>query len=160
MTTRLLTLLLIVASVGAGLMGGLFFIFSNTIMSAFDRLPAGGGVPAMQRINEVILNPVFFLFFFGTAVLSLALLVASLAHLERPGAWLACAGALLYLLGCMGVTMVFNVPLNNKLAAVPATATDLVAQWQAYRVPWTLWNHVRTIACALAAAAFAITPLL
>jgi uncharacterized membrane protein len=160
MTTRLLTLLLIVASVGAGLMGGLFFIFSNTIMSAFDRLPAGGGVPAMQRINEVILNPVFFLFFFGTAVLSLVLLVASLVHLERPGAWLACAGALLYLLGCMGVTMVFNVPLNNKLAALPATATDLVAQWQAYRVPWTLWNHVRTVACALAAAAFAITPLL
>jgi uncharacterized membrane protein len=160
MTTRLLTLLLIVASVGAGLMCGLFFIFSNTIMSAFDRLPAGGGVPAMQRINEVILNPVFFLFFFGTAVLSLVLLVASLVHLERPGAWLACAGALLYLLGCMGVTMAFNVPLNNKLAAVPATATDLVAQWQAYRMPWTLWNHVRTIACALAAAAFGITPLL
>lgn len=160
MTTRLLTFLLIVASVGAGLMGGLFFIFSNTIMTAFDRLPAGGGVPAMQRINEVILNPVFFLFFFGTAVLCLVLLVSYLGQLEKPAAWLACTGALLYLLGCIGVTMVCNVPLNNKLAALPATATDLVAQWQAYRGPWTLWNHVRTITCALAAAAFAITPLL
>jgi uncharacterized membrane protein len=160
MTTRLLTLLLIVASVGAGLMGGLFFIFSNTIMTAFDRLPAGGGVPAMQRINEVILNPVFFLFFFGTAVLCLVLLVSYVGQLEKPAAWFACAGALLYLLGCIGVTMVCNVPLNNELAALPANATDLVAQWQAYRGPWTLWNHVRTISCALAAAAFAITPLL
>jgi uncharacterized membrane protein len=160
MTTRLLTALLIIASVGAGLMGGLFFVFSNTIINAFDRLPGGGGVPAMQRINDVILNPVFFLVFFGTAVLCLVLLVFYVSHLDRPGAWLACAAALLYLLGSIGVTMVCNVPLNNKLAAIPATATDLLAQWQAYRVPWTQWNHVRTIACTLAAAAFAITPLL
>lgn len=160
MTTRLLTLLLIVASVGAGLMGGLFFIFSNTIMSAFDHLPAGGGVPAMQRINEVILNPLFFLVFFGTAVLCLVLLVFYLSHLDQPGAWLACVGAVVYLLGAIGVTMVCSVPLNNKLAALPATSSDLLTQWQAYRVPWTQWNHVRTIACTLAAAAFAITPLL
>jgi len=160
MTTRLLTVLLIVASVGAGLMGGLFFVFSNVIMTAFDRLPSGGGVPAMQRINEVILNPVFFLVFFGTAVLCLLFLVFYLTHLDKPGAWVACAGALIYLLGSIVVTMVCNVPLNNKLAAVPATASDLVSQWQAYRVPWTQWNHLRTIACALAATAFAITPLL
>jgi uncharacterized membrane protein len=160
MTARLLTTLLIVASIGSGLAGGLFFIFSNTIMSAFDRLPGGGGVPAMQRINEVILNPVFFLVFFGTAALCLVLLVFYLGHLDKPGAWVACAGALIYLLGSIVVTMVWNVPLNNKLMAIPATATDLVAQWQAYRVPWTQWNHVRTIACTLAAAAFAITPLL
>ena len=87
-------------------------------------------------------------------------LVFYLGHLGKPGAWLACVGAALYLVGCIGVTMVCNVPLNNELAAVSATATDLVAHWQAYRVPWTLWNHVRTITCALAAAAFAITPLL
>jgi uncharacterized membrane protein len=162
MTTRLLTTLLIVASIGSGLAGGLFFIFSNTLMNAFDRLPGGGGVPAMQRINEVILNPVFFLVLFGTAALSVLLLVFYLGHLSQPGAWLACAGASIYLLGSIVVTMVCNVPLNNKLMAVPATATatDLVAQWQAYRVPWTQWNHVRTIACTLAAAAFAITPLL
>jgi uncharacterized membrane protein len=160
MTTRLLTILLIVASVGAGLMGGLFFVFSNTIIAAFDRLPAGGGVPAMQRINDVILNPVFFLVFFGTALLCLVLLVFYATHLSKPGAWIACVGALLYLLGCIGVTMVCNVPLNNELAAIPLTATDLAAQWQAYRVPWNNWNHVRTLTCALAAAAFAITPLL
>lgn len=160
MTSPLLTVLLIAASIGSGLMGGLFFIFSNTIMSAFDRLPGGGGVPAMQRINDVILNPVFLAVFFGAAVVCLVLLVFYLSHLDQRGAWLACVGAVVYLIGAIAVTMVCNVPLNNKLAAVPATAGDLLAQWQAYRVPWTQWNHVRTIACTLAAVAFAITPLL
>jgi uncharacterized membrane protein len=43
---------------------------------------------------------------------------------------------------------------------VPATAPDLVAHWQAFRVPWTQWNHIRTIACLLSAAAFAISAAL
>ena len=150
----------IVAAVGAGAIGGLFFIFSNTIMNAFDRLSAANAVAAMQRINEVILNPSFFLAFFGTALMSIALLIACLPKLGQPGALLACLGALLYLLGSIGVTMVFSVPLNNQLAALPAFGADLAAQWQAYRVPWTGWNHVRAIASLLAATAFAISPLL
>lgn len=157
MANQLLTVLLIAASVGSGLVGGLFFIFSNTIMSAFDRLPNGGGVPAMQRINEVILNPLFFCAFFGTGLVSLVLLVFYVAHLAQPSALLACIAAAIYLLGSIGVTMVCNVPLNNKLAAVPTSAKDLTAHWQAYRAPWTRWNHVRTVACLLAAAAFAIS---
>ena len=158
MTDRLLTLLLILASIGSGLIGGLFFIFSNTIMSAFDRLPDGGGVPAMQRINEVILNPLFFLAFFGTGVLCLALLVFYLMHLARPAAGWICVAALLYVIGSIGVTMVCNVPLNNQLATISPTDKHVTAHWQAYRGPWTRWNHVRTVACLLSAAilAFAI----
>lgn len=155
MTNQLLTVLLIAASVGSGLMGGLFFIFSNTVMSAFDRLPDGGGVPAMQRINEVILNPPFFFLFFGTGVLGIVLLIFYATHLDRPGALPACIGAVVYLAGSIGVTMACNVPLNNQLAAVPPGAKDLAAHWRAYRGPWTRWNHVRAVTCTLAAAAFA-----
>lgn len=157
MTDHTLKALLIAAAVGAGLIGGLFFIFSNTIMKALDQLPAGGGVAPMQRINEVILNPVFFLAFFGTALICVALLIIYLPRLGQPGAVLACSGALLYVLGSIVVTMVWNVPLNNKLMAIPASASDLAAQWQAYRVPWTMWNHVRTITSLLAATAFALS---
>lgn len=157
MTDHTIKVLLIVAAVGAGLIGGLFFVFSNTIMKALDKLPAGGAIASMQRINEVILNPLFFLAFFGTALICVALLIIYIARLDQPGAVLACSGALLYVLGSIVVTMVWNVPLNNELAAIPASATDLAAQWQAYRVPWTKWNHVRSIASLLAAAAFALS---
>ena len=150
MKSHLWTALLILASVGNGLNAGLFFIFSNTIMRAFDRLPAAGAVAAMNSVNRVIPNPLFFLVFLGTALLCLVLLVG---RINSP---LVVAGALFYLVGSMGVTMVRNVPLNDKLEKVSPSADDVEAQWHAYRRPWTRWNHIRAIACLLAAAAFVI----
>ena len=150
MSDRIWTASIILAAVGSGLIGGLFFIFSNTIMRALDRLPASGAVAAMNSINRVILNPLFFLAFFGTALLCLVLLVG---QLDSP--WVV-AGALLYLVGSMGVTMVCNVPLNDRFAKVSPSADDLETQWRDYRGPWTRWNHVRTVACLLAAAAFTV----
>ncbi|WP_129782069.1 anthrone oxygenase family protein [Peristeroidobacter soli] len=150
MKAHLWSTLLILASVGAGLNGGLFFIFSNTIMRSFDRLSPAAAVAAMNSVNRVIQNPLFFLAFLGTALLCVVLLIG---RLNSP---LVVAGALLYLVGSIGVTMVRNVPLNDTLARVAPSADDLEAQWHAYRGPWTRWNHVRTIACVLAAAAFVI----
>lgn len=148
MKAHLWTTLLILAAVGSGLNAGLFFIFSNTLMRSFDRLPAAGAVAAMNSINRVILNPLFFLVFFGTALLCLVLLVG---RLDSP---LVVAGSLFYLIGSIGVTMVCNVPLNDRLAKVSPNAGDMESQWQDYRGPWTRWNHVRTVACLLALAAF------
>lgn len=150
MKAHLWTTLLILAAVGSGLIGGLFFIFSNTVMRAFDRLPAAGAIAAMNSINRVILNSLFFLAFFGTALLCVVLLVG---RLNSP---LVVAGALLYLVGSIGVTMACNVPLNERLEAVSPSANDLETQWHAYRGPWTRWNHVRTVACLLATVAFVI----
>lgn len=145
---------LVLAAVGSGLIGGLFFIFSNTVMTAFDRLPAAHAVAAMSSINRVILNPWFFLSFFGTALLCVVLLVSQVMQ-PKDGGGSAVAGAVLYLVGSIGVTIVCNVPLNHKLAAVSPSATDMETQWRAYRGPWTRWNHVRTVASLLAAALFA-----
>lgn len=148
MTEQIWTAVTLLAAVGAGLNAGLFFIFSNTIMRSLDRLPAAGAVAAMSSINAVIQNPLFFLVFFGTALLCLALLVG---QLDAP---LVVLGALLYLVGSLGITMVCNVPLNDRLAKVLPAATDMETQWRDYRGLWTRWNHVRTVACLLAAAAF------
>jgi uncharacterized membrane protein len=56
------------------------------------------------------------------------------------------------------VTIVFNVPLNNALAAVDPASADGARLWTAYITSWTFWNHVRTVA-ALAAAASLIIAL-
>jgi uncharacterized membrane protein len=92
----------------------------------------------------------FFLAFFGTGLLCLVLLVG---RLDSP---LVVVGALFYLVGSLGITMICNVPLNDKLAKVLPSANDMETQWGAYREPWTRWNHVRTVSCLLAAAAFTL----
>ena len=60
--------------------------------------------------------------------------------------------ALVYLIASIGVTMVFNVPLNNALAAVTPANADSV--WNNYISTWTFWNHVRTVASLAASAGF------
>lgn len=148
-----LTLLAVLAS---GLMAGLFFIFSVAIMPALARLPAANGIAAMQSINVVILNPLFLIAFMGGAVVCGALLVAAITGWTGTGATLTVIGALLYLAGMFGVTMAFNVPLNNALdKASPGTA-EAAALWTRYLSVWTAWKHVRAASSVGALAAFAM----
>ena len=65
----MLTLLILAAALGAATIGGVFFAFSTFVMRALGQLPPTQGVAAMQRINVVVLNPVFLGIFVGTAVL-------------------------------------------------------------------------------------------
>ena len=56
------------------------------------------------------------------------------------------AGAALYLLGVIAVTMAFNVPRNDALARLDPAAPEAVTYWRRYLSEWTAWNHVRTVA--------------
>jgi uncharacterized membrane protein len=134
------------AALGSGLIAGFFLAFSATVMWALERQPPAAGIAAMQAINVVVVNPVFLGTFFGTAVLSLVLAAAALMNWAEPGAFYLLAGSLLYLLGSILVTMLCNVPLNNRLAAVEPDSAEGKAVWAHYLRVWTAWNHVRTVA--------------
>jgi uncharacterized membrane protein len=135
-------------------MAGLFFAFSVFIMSALGRLAPASGTAAMQAINVAILNPVFFVVFFGTAAVSLLLGVAALIQWSEAGSAYLMAGSLLYLIGNITVTVAFNVPLNEALAAVTPTSAEASPVWTRYLSVWTAWNHVRTLACLASSACF------
>jgi uncharacterized membrane protein len=140
----------IFAAVGCGLMGGLLFAFSNFVMTALLQQPAASAIRTMQAINVYILNPLFLVVFLGTAVASIALAVIAALRLSSPGASLLLAGALAYLVGVIGVTMVFNVPLNNRLEGQEPGAADAAQYWLGYVSEWVRWNHIRTIGSLLA----------
>ena len=147
------------AAIGSALVAGIFYAFSTFIMAGLGRIPAEQGVSAMQSINITVINPAFFLAFFGTAALCLALVVVAWINWHQPGSALILAASVLYLAGCIGVTMLANVPLNNALAAVQPGTPEAAALWQRYLDVWTAWNHVRTVAPLAAAVLFTIALL-
>ena len=134
---------MIVATIsGSGLVTGLLFAFSNFVMSALADLPSEKGMFAMQRINEKIINPIFMLLFLGTPVLCLLMVVIFGQKISDSGSVFLLVGALAYLIGPFGITMLFNVPLNNQLARANTSDADEI--WPMYQKRWQWWNHIRT----------------
>jgi len=150
---RVLTL---ISAVGAGLVAGIFFAFSTFVMKALDRLPPAQGIAAMQSINVTVINPLFMTAFFGTAAACAILTIFSLLSWHRPGGVFLLVGGLLYLFGTILVTILFNVPRNEALAAVDPASSEGVRLWAGYVTGWTAWNHVRTAAALAAAASLTI----
>jgi uncharacterized membrane protein len=94
--------------------------------------------------------------FLGTAAACLFIAVSSVFRWHQPDATYLLLGSLLYLIGTLGVTIVFNVPLNEALARVEPGSADGASLWASYLANWTVWNHVRTAAALAAAASLTI----
>ncbi len=148
--------LTLLAALGSGLIGGVFFAFSGFIMKALARLTPAQGVAAMQSINVAAVTLPLMIPLFGTALVSGAVGITSIMAREEPGAPWRIAGSLLYLLGAVGVTIACNVPRNNALAAVDLESVAAVSRWAGYVPSWTAWNSVRTAAAMAAALAFTV----
>src|SRR3546814_9961059 len=66
----------------------------------------------------------------------------------RCAGWLIVAG-LLQPVGNLVITMVANVPLNNRLARVIPDSAEGAVVWTDYLKRWTAWNHVRTLSAQI-----------
>lgn len=139
-------------ALGCGVVAGVFFAFSTFVMKALARLPAAQGIAAMNAINAVAVTPLFMTALFGTAAGCLAVGVSVLFRWQEPAAAYLLVAAGLYLVGTILVTMVFNVPRNNALAAVNPASGDGARLWSSYLSTWTAWNHVRTASALVASA--------
>lgn len=153
---RLLCLAILCAALGSGLIAGVFFAFSSFIMRALARLEPADGIAAMQAINITVITPLFIGILIGLAPLCLLLGGWALLTWSDPGSVFVLAGSVLYLVGTLLVTIVFHIPMNDALAVVDVQGEGAVEHWHHYVARWTAWNHVRTIAALLAAAAFTL----
>jgi uncharacterized membrane protein len=144
------------SALSSGLIAGVFFAFSVSVMPGLGRLPPPQGIAAMQSINVAILNPWFFAAFFGTAAACVFLWIFSLLTWPEAPAIYLLVGSLAYLVGSILVTIVFNVPLNNALEAVDPESAAGARLWADYLSRWTSWNHARAAASAAAATSFII----
>ncbi|MFA6156716.1 DUF1772 domain-containing protein [Mesorhizobium sp.] len=154
MIAKFLPTLTFVAALGAGVVGGVFFAFSNFVMPALARLPAAGGIAAMNSINVTVITPTFMTALFGTGLLCVVLIAAAIMGWSQSGSYWLLAGAVIYLIGNPIVTMIFNVPLNDALAAVDPASSNGAAVWANHLSQWVMWNHVRTVTAIVAMACF------
>lgn len=142
-----------IAVLAYAMVGGVFLAFSDFIMRALSLTGGHGGAEAMQAINREVFRWVFMALFLGLAPVSL--LIAGYGAMivgNGPGMVMMLAG-LTYFVGCFGVTVVFNVPMNETLAGMEVSADATLDYWtQTYLPRWSFWNTVRTVACGLSAA--------
>jgi uncharacterized membrane protein len=132
---------LIAATLGTGLIGGLFFGFATAVMPGLARTDDRTFVATMQGINEAILNPLFLTVYVAPVV---CLGFAAFSGPARP--WVI--AALVLYLATVVITGAGNIPLNNALVAagMPDSASALEAARTTFEKPWNRLHLARTAA--------------
>ncbi|MGA5561649.1 DUF1772 domain-containing protein [Streptomyces platensis] len=139
------TATLLVATLGAGLMAGLFAAFAYAVMPGLARSADRTFVQAMRHINRAILNGWFLVpFLLPIPLLVLATVLAWNGHGRVALPWIV-AALVLYLAGFF-VTSGVNVPLNNALdKADTGDDSRTEAARTAFEGRWVTWNTVRAL---------------
>jgi uncharacterized membrane protein len=148
--------------VTTGLMSGLLYGWSVSVIPGTKRVPAGNYVDTMQHINRAIINPAFIIPFMGIPlVLGGAAVMQFRAGDHRRG-WLLAGATATYVVGVLGVTIGRNVPLNDALEAfdLRGSTSDAVERRRTtYERPWNRWHYLRTAASVGSFALAATTAL-
>lgn len=140
--------ILLATAIVTALMAGLFYNWTTAITVGFKQLSDSEYVAAFQAINRAIQNPLFFVSFFGTAIL---LPICSYMQFKQGYSmvfYLLLGATLLYWLGVMLVTVFGNIPLNNALDSFDlqnATLSDIKQQRLAFENRWNNFNMIRTV---------------
>lgn len=142
---------LVAAAVVTALQAGLYYGFAISVMPGLARTDGRTFVHAMQQINVAILNPSFFVSFFGAPVLTLTAVALHLPW-QQPEVLPWVVAAFVLCVVAFVVTVGVNVPLNNSLAAAePLNQTaELEATRQRFEATWIRWNVVRALALTTA----------
>lgn len=150
----LFQLALFLAAFLCSLVAGFLFAFALVIMPGIKRLEDGDFIRAFQVIDGVIQKgqPLFLVVWLGSAVAVIA--AAGLGHWalgqsDRP---LMVLAAVFYVFGVQVMTMVFNIPLNNRLQRLDTATMDGTARSRAradFESQWNRWNGLRTICAGL-----------
>ncbi len=139
--------LLFITMLTTGLSAGLFFAWTVSVIPGLKNVSDQNYIESMQSINKAILNPAFFIVFFGAVF---ALIGSSYFQYQEKmdaGFWLILAACVLYVLGTIGVTMFGNVPLNDALDLVQLnllSVEEMKTTRMDYESRWNFFNGIRT----------------
>jgi len=146
------TIILITSTVFAGLMAGLFYAWSISVTPGLGNINDTNYLQAFQSMNRAILNPAFFIAFMGQAILLPLLCYLSFkSNMHNQFNYILTA-TILYMVGCMAVTIFGNVPLNNTLEALQIesmTVEEMKFFRAGFESKWNNLNRIRTASTML-----------
>ncbi len=135
----------------SAVIGGVFSAFSEFIMSALLRTAPAGGIEAMQHINRTVIKNQFVAGILLIAPFSVFFAVYSLTVFEGTALATLILAPIVYLPTVFLMTILGNVPMNNKLERLDHTSAEAEAYWVKYGRDWTRLNHVRSLGSVLTA---------
>nr|WP_321237484.1 DUF1772 domain-containing protein [uncultured Psychroserpens sp.] len=125
---------------------GFFFAWSVSVILGTKKVSDFTYLESMQSINKEILNPAFFIVFFGSLI---ALIISAYIQFNnKPMFGLVLASAIIYLIGTFGITAFGNVPLNNELETLNITKLSILELKNFrtyYESTWNQYHNIRTI---------------
>lgn len=128
--------------VTTGLSAGVLAAFGYAVMPGLNRAGSQVAIPAMQRMNVAIINPLFLVIFFGGVVFGS---VSLWAYWNDGLRWWILAAVVLTGAGVV-ITMAINVPANDGLDAAGDVPAETAAQvWTDFAAVWIRWNIVRAV---------------
>ena len=152
MSAELAAYVCLALGLSSALVAGVFQSFSDFVMRSLVAARSGTGIEAMQLIYRKVYKTVFLVMLIGLVPLMIGFAIVALATLNRVGRDLILTAAVIHLVAVFGVTMVGNVPMNNRLDRMLSSTEEADSHWHIYGRVWTRLNHVRTIGSVATAA--------
>lgn len=149
------TIVFLTSVILTGLSAGFFYAWSVSVIPGNLKVADEVYLRTMQSINRAILNPAFFIVFFGSMVLLVANTFLKV-QLNTVSFWLIVLSALLYVVGTFGVTGLGNVPLNNQLDALQLNnmPKEALGNFRLhFESNWNRLHFIRTV-CSVASFIF------
>ena len=146
-----------ISVIACAVVSGVFLTFSDFVMRSLDGAKTAAGVEVMQVINREVFRSVFIFLLLGMSALSPFLIGYAYFRVAGSPSALIMTGGAIYFAGVFVVSVVFNVPMNNRLDAKEYSGTEAATYWtNTYMPRWTFWNYVRAIASAASAICFLV----
>ena len=145
-------IVLFLALMTTALSAGLFYAWVVSVIPGTKKVTDQAYLEVMQSINRTILNPGFFIIFFGAMFLLFVQTYFQYKIKIDNIFWLTLSATVIYLIGTIGITMFGNVPLNNMVDALDLSKMNLEEFKEArlnYEDRWNQLNMIRTVAAMI-----------
>jgi uncharacterized membrane protein len=153
----LLSFLLVLSLLGGGLVVGVQLAFANAILPSLANHEPEQAMFGMREINDRLGDARFLAVYYATLLAVCAVGVLAFLSLESVERWWLVAGAVVYVLGPFGVTLLHQDPLNQDLRAADWSNAGRV--WPAFRRRAQFWSAIRAALGIAAIGALAIGAL-